>query len=118
MYQVATDTQRESGAKAFRPMASVCEDSHSEAEDNKDKVAAFQNRRSNRFQNRPKRQNLGGLSAAIILTLALEATQTGMANTVSSARSRIIPKRSARKESERINSVETNKDVLTGQKCM
>ncbi len=59
MFQVLTDTQRESGAKASWPEAAVNEDSHSEAKDDEDKVAAFQNRRNNRFQNRPKRQNSG-----------------------------------------------------------
>jgi len=42
MYQVATDTQRESGAKAIRPVAAINEDSHLEAEEDKDKIAAFQ----------------------------------------------------------------------------
>jgi len=59
MYQVATDTQRESGSKTPRPMAAVNEDSHSEAEDEEDVVAAFQNRRNNQFENRAKRQNSG-----------------------------------------------------------
>ncbi len=47
MYQVATDTQRESGSKATRPVADVNEDSHSEAKDEEDEVAAFQNKRNN-----------------------------------------------------------------------
>jgi len=42
MYQVATDTQRESGAKAIRPVAAINEDSHLEAEEDEDKIAAFQ----------------------------------------------------------------------------
>jgi hypothetical protein len=59
MYQVATNTQRESGSKASGPVAAVNNDSHSEAKDEEDEVATFQNRRNNRFQNRPKRQNSG-----------------------------------------------------------
>jgi len=59
MYQVATDTQGESGSKASWPMAAINKDSHSEAEDEGDEVAAFQNRLNNRFQNRTKRQNSG-----------------------------------------------------------
>jgi len=110
MYQVATDTQRESGAKASQPMAAVNEDSHSEAKDDEDEVATFQNRRNNRFQTTPTRH----LSAAIILTQVPEATQTGLANTVSTVKSR----RSAGKESKRINCVKTNKDMPTGQKGM
>ncbi len=59
MYQVATDTQRESGSKANRPVADVNEDSHSEAKDEEDEVAAFQNKRNNRFQNKARRKNEG-----------------------------------------------------------
>jgi hypothetical protein len=59
MYQVATDTQRESGSKATRPVAAVNEDSHSEAKDDEDEIAAFQIRRNTKFQNIPKKQNSG-----------------------------------------------------------
>jgi hypothetical protein len=55
MYQVATDTQRESGLKASKPVSAIQDDSQSEDEDNEeieDKVAAFQNKRNNRFQGR------------------------------------------------------------------
>jgi hypothetical protein len=61
MYQVVTDTQRESGAKASRPVAAVNEDSQSEAEYDEDEIAAFQNRRNTKFQSRPKKQNSGAL---------------------------------------------------------
>jgi hypothetical protein len=47
MYQVATDTQRESGPKTSRPVAAIQDDSQSEAEDDEeaeDEVAAFQNK--------------------------------------------------------------------------
>jgi hypothetical protein len=50
MYQVATDTQRESGAKTLRPVSAIQDDSQSEVEDDEeveDEVAAFQNRRNN-----------------------------------------------------------------------
>jgi hypothetical protein len=59
MYQVATDTQRRSGSKTPQAMAAVNEDSHSEAKDEEDVVAAFKNRWNNQFKNRAKRQNLG-----------------------------------------------------------
>jgi len=59
MYQVVTDTQRESGSKTPLPMAAVNEDKHSEAEDEEDVVAAFQNRWNNQFKNRANRQNSG-----------------------------------------------------------
>jgi hypothetical protein len=48
----------------------------------------------------------------------LETTQTGMANTASTPKSRITPKVNAGKESGKINRAETNKDVPTGPKCM
>jgi len=50
MYQVATDTQRESGLKASKPVSAIQDDSQSEEEDDedaKDEVAAFQNKRNN-----------------------------------------------------------------------
>jgi hypothetical protein len=59
MYQVVMDTQIESGTKATRPVTAVNEDSHSEAKDEEDEVASFQNRQNNRFQNKTKRQNQG-----------------------------------------------------------
>jgi hypothetical protein len=62
MYQVATDTQRESGPKASRPLSAVNEDSQSEIEEDKeakDEVAAFQNKRNNWFQNPNRSQNQG-----------------------------------------------------------
>ena len=40
-------------------MAAINKDSHSEAEDEGDEVAAFQNRRNNRFQNRNRNQSQG-----------------------------------------------------------
>jgi len=52
----------------------------------------------------------GHLSAAIILTPVPEATLTGTANTISTARSRIVPKKSAGKESERLNRLQISKD--------
>jgi hypothetical protein len=62
MYQVATDTQRESGSKESKPVAAIQDDSQSEAEDDEeveDKVAAFQNRRNNRFQGKNRNQPQG-----------------------------------------------------------
>jgi hypothetical protein len=62
MYQVATDTQRESGAKSSKPVSAIQDDTQSEVEDNEeveDEVAAFQNRRNNRFQNRSRNQPQG-----------------------------------------------------------
>jgi len=47
MYQVATDTQRESGLKASKPVSAIQDDSQSEDEDDEeieDEVAAFQNK--------------------------------------------------------------------------
>jgi hypothetical protein len=44
MYQVATDTQRESGAKASKPVSAIQDDSRSEGEDDEeveDGVTAF-----------------------------------------------------------------------------
>ncbi len=66
-----------------------------------------------------RRNKTRGLhSAAIILVPALEATQTGTANTAFTASSRTTPKMNAGKESGKINHAETNKDVPTGPKCM
>ncbi len=50
MYQVATDTQRESGLKTSKPVSAIQDDSQSEDEDDEeveDEVAAFQNKRNN-----------------------------------------------------------------------
>jgi hypothetical protein len=51
MYQVATDTQRESGLKASKPVFAIQDDSQSEDDEDEegteDKVAAFQNKRNN-----------------------------------------------------------------------
>jgi hypothetical protein len=73
-------------------VAAVNEDSHTEAEDDEDEVATFQNGRNNRFQTRPTKH----LSAAIVLTQVPEATQTGLAKSVSTVKSR----RSVGKESK------------------
>ena len=62
MYQVATDTQRESGLKASKPVSAIQDDSQSEDEDDEDaedEVAAFQNKRNNRFQGRNHNQSQG-----------------------------------------------------------
>ncbi len=62
MYQVATDTQRESGLKASKPVSDIQDDSQSEDkddEDAKDEVAAFQNKRNNRFQGQNRNQSQG-----------------------------------------------------------
>ena len=52
MYQVATDTQRESGLKTTKPVSAIQDDSQTDDEDDEedaeDEVAAFQNRRNNR----------------------------------------------------------------------
>ncbi len=60
MYQVATDTQRESGLKASKPVSAIQDDSQSEddedEEDAEDEVVAFQNKRNNRFQGRNRNQ--------------------------------------------------------------
>jgi hypothetical protein len=50
MYQVATDTQRESGLKASKPVSAIQDDSQSadkDEEDAEDEVAAFQNKQNN-----------------------------------------------------------------------
>ncbi len=51
MYQVATDTQRESGLKTIKPVSAIQDDSQTEDEDDEedaeDEVAAFQNKRNN-----------------------------------------------------------------------
>jgi hypothetical protein len=50
MYQVATDTQRESGMKALKPVSASQDDSQSKDEDDeevKDEVAAYQNKQNN-----------------------------------------------------------------------
>ena len=47
MYQLATDTQRESGLKTSKPVSAIQDDSQSEDEDDEeveDEVAAFQNK--------------------------------------------------------------------------
>ena len=62
MYQVATDTQRESGLKASKPVSAIQDDSQSEdedEEDTKDEVAAFQNKRKNRFQGQNRNLSQG-----------------------------------------------------------
>jgi hypothetical protein len=62
MYQMATDTQRESGTKATKPVAAIQDNSQSEAEDEdetEDEVAAIQNKQNNRFQNRNRNQFQG-----------------------------------------------------------
>ncbi len=59
MYQVATDTQRESGAKTSKPISAIQDDSQCEVEEFEDEVAAFQNRRNNRFHNRNRNQSQG-----------------------------------------------------------
>jgi len=63
MYQVATDTQRESVLKASKLVSAIQDDSQCEddkdKEDAKDEVAAFQNKRNNRFQGRNRNQGSG-----------------------------------------------------------
>jgi hypothetical protein len=63
MYQVATDTQRESGLKASKPVSAIQDDSQSEVDEDEenaeDEVAAFQNKRNNRFQGRNRNQGSG-----------------------------------------------------------
>jgi hypothetical protein len=62
MYQVATDTQRESGAKTSKTVSAIQDNSQSEVEDDEkveDEVTAFQSRRNNRFQNRNRNQYQG-----------------------------------------------------------
>jgi hypothetical protein len=62
MYQVATDTQRESGLKASKPVSANQDDSQSEDEDEedaKDEVAAFKNKQNNRFQGRNRNHTQG-----------------------------------------------------------
>jgi len=41
MYQIATTTQREAGAKLAKSVTAVDEDSHSDTEDDDDEVAAL-----------------------------------------------------------------------------
>jgi len=57
-------------------------------------------------------------SAAIGTLPEQETIGTETGNTVSTAKSRIILKKSAEKESEKNNHAKTNKDVPNGQKCM
>ncbi len=62
MYQVATDTQRESGLKASKPVSAIQDDSQSvdeNEEDAKDEVEAFQNKQNNRFQGQNCNQSQG-----------------------------------------------------------
>jgi hypothetical protein len=47
-----------------------------------------------------------------------ETTPTGMASTVSTAKSRTTPKTNAEKGFEKTNREETNKDMPIGLKCM
>ena len=56
MYQVATDTQRESGLKASKPVSAIQDE---DEEDAKDEVAAFQNKQNNRFQGQNRNQGSG-----------------------------------------------------------
>jgi hypothetical protein len=60
----------------------------------------------------------GHLNATIVTTPGLEITETGMENTAFTAKSRTTHKKNAGRESKRTNHVKTNKDVVTGQKCM
>jgi hypothetical protein len=62
MYQVATDTQRESGLKNSKPVSAIQEASQSEDEDEEnaeDEVVAFQNKRNNQFQGQARNQSQG-----------------------------------------------------------
>ncbi len=61
MYQMATDTQRESGTKATKPVAAIQDNSQSEAndEDETEDIAAIQNKQNNQFQNRNRNQFQG-----------------------------------------------------------
>jgi hypothetical protein len=62
MSQVATDTQRESGAKTSKPISAIQDDSQSEVEDDEeveDEVATLQNQRNSRFLNRNRNQYQG-----------------------------------------------------------
>ncbi len=57
-------------------------------------------------------------NATTFTILEPETTRTGMENIVSTVRSRLIPKKNAGRESGKTSGAKTNKDVLTGQKCM
>jgi hypothetical protein len=118
MYQVATDTQREAGSKTTRTVVAVDEDSHSDAEDDEDEIAAFQNRRNMRFQNKSKKPNSGAQQRNNCYNSGTESNSNRNANIAFTAKSRITPKMNARKESGKINRAETNKVVPTGPKCM
>ncbi len=59
MYQVATDTQRESGPKASSAIQDGSQSKDKDEEDAKGEVAAFQNKRNNRFQGRNRNQCQG-----------------------------------------------------------
>jgi hypothetical protein len=56
MYQIATTTQREAGAKLAKSVTAVDEDSHSDTEDDDDEVSALQNQKSTRFATKNKKQ--------------------------------------------------------------
>jgi hypothetical protein len=57
-------------------------------------------------------------NATTAIIPAPEITGAGTGNTVSTAKSRIIPKKNAERESKTLSRAKTNMDVPTGQKCM
>ena len=115
MYQVATDTQRESGLKASKPVSAIQDDSQSEVEEVEDEVAAFQNRQNNRFHNRNRNQSQGSGQRS-------NRYNSGSGNN----RNRNgkycfyckIQNQTQEECRKRIKDAKTNKDEPTGLKCM
>jgi len=85
--------------------------------DDKNKVAAFQNRRGSPIRTR-NHQPLKHITNDSNPVKEPETTPIGTENTAFTARSRTTPKKNAERESMKKKLAETNKDVPIGLKCI
>jgi hypothetical protein len=118
MYQVATDTQRESGSKTSKPVSAIQDNSQSDNDDEdepEDDVAASRETTASRTGTKTNFKDPG--NAAIDTPPEMGTTETGMESTASTAKSRIIHRKNAGRELKTINRAKTNKDVPIGLKC-
>jgi hypothetical protein len=121
MYQVATDTQRESGSKTSKPVSAIQDNSQSEVKDDEeveDEVAAFKTGKTTNSkigtETNPKDQG----NTALDTTLETEITGTETGSTASTTKSKTTLRKNAGSELKSINCGKTNKDAPIGLKCM
>jgi hypothetical protein len=120
MYQVATDTQRESRAKTSKPVLTIQDDSQSEAEDDEEVEDEVPHSKTgettgSRIEIRISTKDQDHAANTIP---EMETIGTAMESTASIARSKTTLRRNAGRGLKTINCAKTNKDEPMGLKCM